>query len=137
MAPGLIRRRAPFLHPTMAGARRQLAPSTTPSLLHEVGKVARSAGWGVESGGSLDKVLGDGRANRPGVLVRATPHPASGHLPQQKLGKGRVHGRPDRLVSLGRPPCRANSAFTLPREKGCALEAALLKGAFTTMRAIR
>ena len=118
----------------MAGPRRQLAPSTTPSLLHEVGKVARSAGWGVESGGSLDKVLGDGRANRPGVLARATPHPASGHLPQQKLGKGRVQ-RP--AVSLGRPPSCANSAFTLPREKGCALEAALLKGALTTMRAIR
>ena len=56
-------------------------------LLHEVGKVARSAGWGVESGGSLDKVLGDGRANRPGVLARATPHPPPATFPSKSWGR--------------------------------------------------
>ena len=94
-------------HPTMAGPRRQLAP------LHHAPSPGRF--W-----------------YRP--APSGMPARASGlrHLP----AAGRVASRPaGPPVSLGRPPSCANSAFTLPGEKGCALDPALLKGALTTMRA--
>src|SRR5208337_1702062 len=42
-------------------------------LLHEVGKVARRAGWGMESSHGSSKVCGDGRAMRPASMQRAIP----------------------------------------------------------------
>jgi hypothetical protein len=59
-------RRAPLLHE-----------------VHEVGKVARRAGWGAERRDGAMQVYVDGSASRPALRQPPAPHPAFGHLPQQ------------------------------------------------------
>ncbi len=60
---------SPFAHPHSHKFLSIRAP-----LLHEVGKVARSAGWGGESRNPSTKLGNDGRAMRP--LVQQVDHPS-------------------------------------------------------------
>jgi hypothetical protein len=79
-----------------AFVRRCTRPERAP-LLRESGeepalgldpRVARRAGWGVESRAGSRRACSDACANRLRSRQRATPHPAFGHLPQRSWGRG-------------------------------------------------
>ena len=61
-------------------------------LLREAGKVARSAGWGVESRSGSLPARSDGRAIRLPSKQRATPHPALRATFPSRAGEGAWKG---------------------------------------------
>ena len=99
--------------------RSNIKQSRVP-LLREAGKVAQSAGWGVESRNAALKARSAVCANLPASKRRAIPHPSgfAGHLPQQSWGRWEPGRRelcmPERLSSPA-PKGRGTTRCAAPR----------------------
>ena len=90
-------------------AKRELAPPPR-EVDAKSGKVARSAGWGVESRTATMEVCGAVPARRlPSAAAGQTPSGPSGHLPQQ-AGEGVA-------LAVGRQDGRAAAYSVSPRRK--------------------